>query len=205
METTSDVERVTVYVDPTCPFAWITSSWLGEVEARIGLAVRRELMSLSVVNEGRELDAWYRDYNEGAWRPARVAAAVLASAGASKWTEFYDRFGQRRHVDGLRDDAQNIALTLAEMNLPATLAEAAEDPSWDQDLRRRTSSATACLTGDGGTPILHINGNGFFGPVLTAVPRSDKAVRLWRAISTLATEPSFSEIKGTRDEQLQTS
>jgi hypothetical protein len=205
VETCGGPEGVTVYVDPTCPFAWITSRWLDEVERDTGLAVRRELMSLSVVNEGRELDGWYRDYNDRAWRPARVAAALLASAHARRWPDFYRVFGHRRHVGGLRDDARNIRLTLDELGLPADLQGAAEDIRWDADLRRRTSEATAPLTDDGGTPILHIGARGFFGPVLTAVPRGEAAVRLWEAVRTLATTGAFSEIKGARDEQLQTS
>ncbi|MET9023451.1 disulfide bond formation protein DsbA [Actinopolymorpha sp. NPDC004070] len=204
METNTAPSTVTVYLDPTCPFAWITSRWLAEVELQAGLDVRRELMSLSVVNENRELDGWYRDYNDRAWRPARVAAALLASPHAEQWTDFYERFGQRRHVGGLRDDQQNTALTLDELSLPAGLAAAAEDPSWDADLRTRTKAATAPLADDGGTPILHIEGRGFFGPVLTAVPRGEAALRLWHAVWTLATTPSFSELKGARDERLQT-
>lgn len=200
-----EVGEVTIYVDPSCPFAWITSSWLGEVADRTGLEVHCELMSLSVINEGRELDEWYRDFNERAWRPARVAAAVHAASDQKCWAEFYGLFGQRRHVEGLRDNVRNIELTLAELGLPTELARAAEDPTWDPDLRRRTSTATQPLGGDDGTPILHVAGRGFFGPVLTAVPRGDAAVRLWRAVKTLATEAAFSEIKGARDEQLQTS
>ncbi len=194
----------TVYTDPTCPFAWITSRWLNEVATRTGLEVRHELMSLSVVNEGRDLDAWYRDYNERAWRPARVAAALLASPDAHRWPDFYEAFGRRRHIEGLRDDMRNISLTLDELGVPAGLADAAEEEGWDDDLRRRTATATAPLGGDGGTPALHIGGRGFFGPVLTAVPRGDDAVRLWEAVSILATTGAFSEIKGPRDEQLQT-
>lgn len=205
MEITDPGFAVTAYLDPACPFAWITSSWLAEVETKSGLAVRRELMSLSVVNEARELDAWYRDYNERAWRPARVAAALLASPHADLWPAFYEAFGHRRHVRGLRDDAQNVALTLHELGIPARLAHAAEDSSWDADLRNRTKAATAPLTGDGGTPILHIADRGFFGPVLTAVPRGDAAVRLWQAVSILAASPSFSEIKGAREDELHTS
>ncbi|MFD2079138.1 hypothetical protein SAMN05421678_102405 [Actinopolymorpha cephalotaxi] len=204
METNPALSGVTIYVDPTCPFAWITSRWLAEVELHTGVEVRRELMSLSVANEGRELDDWYRDYNDGAWRPARVAAALLASAHAGRWTEFYETFGQRRHVGGLRDDARNVALTLDELRLPVELTGAAEDSSWDDDLRARTKAATAPLTDDGGTPIVHVGDRGFFGPVLTAVPRGDDAVRLWHAVSTLATIPSFSELKGARGEHLQT-
>jgi hypothetical protein len=201
---TSREVAATVYVDPTCPFAWITSRWLNEVATKTGLQIQRELMSLSVVNEGRELDEWYRDYNERAWRPARVAAALLASPQAHRWPDFYEAFGRRRHIEGLRDDTSNLTLTLDELGLPAGLADAAEDEDWDNDLRRRTATAMAPLSGDGGTPALHIGGRGFFGPVLTAVPRGDDAVRLWEAVSILATTDAFSEIKGPRDEQLQT-
>jgi hypothetical protein len=203
METKSDA--VTAFLDPTCPFAWITSRWLGEVERATGVTVRRELMSLSAVNEGRELDDWYRDYNERAWRPARVAAALLASAGADRWPEFYDAFGTRRHIDGLRDDTRNLALTVNALGLPSQLVDAAEDPSWDTDLRRRTATAVAPLKDAGGTPVLHVAGRGFFGPVLTAVPRAEHAVRLWEAVATLATTTGFSEIKGARDNELRAS
>lgn len=197
--------EVTVYVDPTCPFAWITSQWLGEVRHLTGLSVRRELMSLSVVNEGRALSGWYRDYNEQAWRPARVAAAVLASDGAQPWARFYAGFGRRRHVEGLRDDTANLTRTLAELQLPAALAAAAEDPSWDEDLRRRTTTGCAPLGAEGGTPVVHLAGRAFFGPVLTAIPRAEAAVRLWDAVVALAGTPAFSELKGARDEQLHTS
>ena len=170
-----------------------------------GIRIGFELMSLSVVNEGRELDGWYRDYNDGAWLPARVAAALLASADAARWVEFYDAFGARRHVDGVRDDAANIARTLAELGLPAGLAAAADDRAWDDDLRARTAAACAPLNGDGGTPVVHVGGRAFFGPVLTAIPRGADAVRLWEALATLAATPAFSEIKGARAEELQTS
>jgi hypothetical protein len=207
METVEDrpnAPDVTVFVDPTCPFAWITSRWLAEVERVAGIAVDLQLMSLSVVNEGRELDAWYRDYNEGAWRPARVSAALLASDHAAAWPAFYTAFGTRRHVEEERDDAANLAATLAELDLPAELAAAAEDPSWDDDLRRRTAVACTPLAGDGGTPIVHLGGRAYFGPVLTAIPRGEDAVRLWEALRTLADTGAFSEIKGRRDQELRT-
>jgi hypothetical protein len=203
MET--NLDGVVVFLDPTCPFAWITSMWLEEVERATGLGIRRELMSLSAVNEGRELDDWYRDYNERAWRPARVAAALLASPDADRWPDFYESFGKRRHIDRLRDDATNLAFTVDELGLSPRLVEAAEDSSWDDDLRRRTATALAPLKGEGGTPVLHVTDRGFFGPVLTEVPRAEHAVRLWAAIATLATTSGFSEIKGARDDELRTS
>ncbi len=199
------VRAATIFVDPTCPFAWITSQWLAEVEAQRGVQVTLELMSLSVVNKDRDLEPWYRDYNDRAWGPARVAAAILGTPRhAGAWARFYAAFGERRHVGGQRDDAENIARTLAELDLPPGLAEAAADPSWDADLGRRTAVATAPLAGDGGTPIVHVNGQAFFGPVLTEIPRGDAAVRLWQAVTVLAGTPGFSEIKGSRDGELRT-
>ncbi|WP_179429642.1 mycothiol-dependent nitroreductase Rv2466c family protein [Spelaeicoccus albus] len=193
-----------VFVDPQCPFAWITAGWLLEVSRRSPLRLRIELMSLACVNENRELDDWYRDYNDQAWRPARVAAALLASPAANMWQRFYSTFGKRRHVDGMRENATNLATTLAELELPAVLAEAAEDPTWDDDLRARTRAAVEPSGGEGGTPMVHTGGRAFFGPVLTAIPRGRDAIRMWDAVSTLAGTAAFAEIRGARADGLNT-
>jgi Mycothiol-dependent nitroreductase Rv2466c len=193
-------EAVTLFVDPTCPFAWITSRWLVEVSLLTPIEVRLELMSLSVVNEGRDLDGWYRDYNDKAWQPARIGAALLASPAAEAWPAFYSAFGWRRHVEGVRDDDANARSTLQDLGLPTALTEAADDTRWDPELRRRTAHACQPLHGDGGTPVLHLGPRAYFGPVLTAIPRGDAAVHLWQAVQTLAHTPQFSEIKGPRDE-----
>ncbi|HEU4513121.1 MAG TPA: disulfide bond formation protein DsbA [Nocardioidaceae bacterium] len=195
---------VRVFVDPTCPFAWITYRWLLEASSLRPVEVGVELMSLSVVNDGRELDPWYRDYNDRAWRPARVAAAILESYGGATWLRFYDTFGRRRHVEGLRNDDANLVRTLDEIGLPGTIAAAADDPSWDGDLRTRTAAALEPLATDGGTPVLHVAGTAFFGPVLTAVPRGEEAGRLWDALATLAGSDAFAEVKRGRDEELRT-
>lgn len=203
--TTSQVPDVTAFVDPQCPFAWITTQWLLEVGRQSDVGVRIELMSLSAVNEGRELDDWYRDYNDEAWGTARVAAALLASPRADSWPRFYAAYGQRRHVEGLRDNPSNVEQTLAELQLPASLAAAADDPGWDDELRARTRSAVEPSGGDGGTPMVHVGGRAFFGPVLTSIPRGEKAVQLWAALDTLAGTAAFAEIRGARSEDLQTS
>ncbi|MEO6885105.1 MAG: disulfide bond formation protein DsbA [Jatrophihabitantaceae bacterium] len=200
----SQVWDVAVFVDPQCPFAWITTQWLLEVARHTGIRVRIELMSLAYVNEGRDLDDSYRDYNEQAWRPARVAAALLASPDIASWSRFYTTFGNRRHVQGVRDNASNIAQTLRELGLPAALAGAAEDSGWDQDLRARTRAAVEPSGGHGGTPMIHTARRAFFGPVLTAIPRGRAAVRMWQAVRTLADSPEFAEIRGARDDDLHT-
>lgn len=201
---TSQASDAVVFVDPQCPFAWITAQWLLEVARHTGIGVRIELMSLSCVNEGRDLDDWYRDYNEQAWRPARVAAALLASPARASWPRFYAAFGDRRHVQGMRDNGRNLTRTLRELGLPAVLASQAENPAWDEDLRARTRAAVQPAGVDGGTPMVHVAERAFFGPVLTAVPRGPAAVRMWDAVRTLASTAAFAEIRGARGEDLDT-
>ncbi|WP_069814408.1 mycothiol-dependent nitroreductase Rv2466c family protein [Streptomyces sp. TP-A0874] len=194
-----------VYVDPQCPFAWITTQWLLEAARHTPLAVGVHLMSLSCVNEGRELDPWYRKYNDEAWSAARVAAALLDSDRSELWPRFYETFGRRRHVDGVRDNPLNLRETVSELDLPAALLDAAADPSRDDDLRRRTAEAIAGCGGDGGTPMVHVHGRAFFGPVLTEIPRGAAAVELWQAVETMARTRGFSSLTTERGEQLHTS
>jgi hypothetical protein len=193
----------TVFVDPQCPFAWITTQWLIEVARRTALDVRVELMSLACVNEGRDLDEWYRQYNDDAWGAARVAAALLDSDQALMWPRFYETYGHRRHVEGLRDNPANLATTVAELDLPAKLLDAAGDSSWDDILRMRTAFAVAGRD-DGGTPMLHVRGRSFFGPVLTEIPRGDEAVSLWGAVDTLVRTTGFSAMTTQRSDDLHT-
>ncbi len=201
----SPTSRIDVFVDPTCPFAWITSQWLDQVAAETDIVVRLRLMSLSALNEGRELSEWYRRYNDRAWRPARCAAALSASLDADRWPDFYRTFGARRHVSGVRDDDANLAATLAELDLPPTLLRACDDPWWDDDLRNRTQLAVAPLDTDGGTPVVHFDGAAFFGPVLDRIPQGSDAVDLWRAVRVLGATAGFAEIKRGRAERLVTS
>lgn len=201
----ADAGQVDAFVDPRCPFAWITAQWLAEVSARSGLQVRRRLMCLSVVHQGLGLEGWYRAYNDRAWRPARVAAALLASPDAVRGPAFYQTFVHRRHVLGVRDDDANLTATVAELDLPPALLDAADDPGWDGDLRRRTKAAVDPLHADGGRPVLHLNGTAFFGPVQDGIPRGADAVAVWDALRVLAETPSFAELKRGRSKRLTTS
>ena len=201
--TQEPIPSATVFVDPQCPFAWITTQWLLEVRRHTDLAVDVELMSLSCVNEGRELDDWYRQYNDDAWAAARVAASLLDSDHALLWPRFYETYGHRRHVEGLRDNPANLAKTIAELGLPVDLLDASGDSTWDDHLRRRTAAAVAGRN-DGGTPMLHVRERAFFGPVLTEIPRGDEAVELWGAVNTLARARGFSAMTTERSDELHT-
>ena len=201
-------DRVIVYVDPSCPFAWITSRWLAEVERLGAIDLEVRLLSLSVVNEQRQLDAWYREFNDHAWGPARVMAATLATHGRVAGRRFYEAFGETFHValdtaDDLDRDAIS-ASALVDAGLPADLIAAATDATWDDTLRAITSAAIDSVGLDVGVPVVAINGTISSGPVLSSVPRNEQAVALYDAMRTLAYEPGFMRMERARCGELQT-
>jgi hypothetical protein len=182
--------RVDFLFDAACPFAWITSRWLLEVRPLRGLDLRFRPMSLFFLNEGNDLPEWYRDLVDRSLGPARVAAAVARHGAGLE--AFYTALGTRIHVQEREDFPAAVAETLAELGLPASLADAAGSTSFDQELR-----------GDRiGTPTLEIDGVAFFGPVLSRIPRGEEAAGLFDAARVLAGHPHFYELKRTRTEQL---
>ena len=193
---------VVVYVDPSCPFAWITSRWLAEVERRRGIDLQLRLLSLSVVNEHRELDDWYRGFNDQAWGPARVMAAVAAEYGTDAARHFYEAFGERFHVQlDTGDDVDRDAVAgqaLADAGLDGHLAAAATDPRWDEQLRTLTRTALEPVGLDVGVPVTVIDGVAASGPVLSQIPRGDAADTLFDAVRTLAGQGSFVRLERRR-------
>jgi hypothetical protein len=162
--------------------------------------VELRLMSLAVLNEGRELSDWYRDFNDRSWSPVRVAAAVDA---LGRFEDFYEAFGRRAHLDR-RDDWDSVVVeVLAELGLPAELAaDAPEDPATDKTLRETHARLNEMVGLETGTPTLVLNGVATFGPVLRAVPRGEHALALWDAMSALSTVPAFTEIRRGDDRPL---
>ena len=191
-----------IYLDPVCPFAWIASRWIREtVSLRPEIEVEFRLMSIAVLNEHRELDDWYREFNDNSWVTVRVAAAVEA---LGRYEEFYEAFGRRAHLDRRDDWGTVVVEVLDELGLPADLATSApEDPATDKALRE-THAHLNDITGlEAGTPTLLMNGVATFGPVLRAVPRGDHALALYDAMALLTTVPALTEIKRGDDRPLQ--
>ena len=188
------------WFDPVCPWAWMTSRWMVEVERVRDVEVRWNVMSLSVLNEGRDLPEDYQDLMRRAWGPVRVvtAAKELHGEGYVKW--LYDAMGTLIHPGGNKDLPAVIDKALAEVGLPADLAEYATSQEYDQQLRASHDRAISLVGQDVGTPVVAVDGVAFFGPVVTPAPKGEAAGRLWDGVLAVASTPGFYELKRTRDE-----
>jgi 2-hydroxychromene-2-carboxylate isomerase len=194
----SERQTVDFWFDPICPWAWMTSRWMDEVEQVRPVDVRWHVMSLAVLNEGRDLAAEYQDMMKKAWGPVRVVIAAQVLHGDDVVKPLYDAMGTRFHPKGIKDYDQVIAEALAEVGLPAELAAYATSDEYDAQLRASHEDGISRVGQDVGTPVIAVGDVAFFGPVVTPAPKGEAAARLWDGVLLVAATPGFYEIKRSR-------
>lgn len=199
-------ERMTidVWVDPACPYAWMNSRWVLEVEQIRPVDARFHIMSLSVLNQDKPgISDFYRDLNERAWGAVRVCIAAEQRYGNSVLRDLYTALGTRIHVQQRTAGRELFIEALAEVGLPAELADAADSTDHDDAVRASHHAGMDAVGEEVGTPVLHVPGpNGttvaFFGPVVIPTPRGEKAGRLWDGVLLVAGTEEFFELKRSR-------
>lgn len=192
---------VQLFIDPVCPFAWITSRWLlSACEVRPGTSARFSLMSLAALNEGRDLDPGYAEALVQAWKPARLALTIQERESQEAFAAFYTAWGTRFHVEDRRDDAHAVAVeALAEAGLDASLIRAWDDAALDPAIRAEQALVEDMVGSEVGTPVISFGeGVAYFGPVITPAPRGEDAGRLLDGLEALASVDGFFELKRAR-------
>ena len=198
-----DREDMQFWFDPLCPWAWITSRWMLEVEKVRPVRVNWRSMSLAYLNlvqhEGKGLSEEYQERMSKAWGPVRVCAAAAADAGPAVLGPLYTAIGTRFHNQGRRDDPAVIPEALQEAGLPVWLADAAETAEFDDVIKKSHHEAFDEVGLDVGTPVVRIRGKALFGPVITPAPKGEAAGDLWDGLVLVSQADGFFELKRSRD------
>jgi protein-disulfide isomerase-like protein with CxxC motif len=187
------------WFDPLCPWAWITSRWVLEVEKVRPVEARWHVMSLAVLNENKEgMDERYKELMRKAWGPVRVCIAAEQKFGPDVLLPLYTALGTRFHNEKQERDRATIEAALAEAGLPADLADAADSTEYDEALRASHKDGMDRVGYEVGTPVISVNGISFFGPVISPIPRGEDAARLWDGVLMVAGTDGFFELKRSR-------
>lgn len=197
---------VDFWFDPLCPWAWMTSRWIREVEQVRDIEVRWNVMSLAILNEDKleELPEQYREMlGPRGWRPVRVVTAARQLHGDEVVGPLYTALGTRIHNRGEAPALETIAGALRDVGLPAGLIDYADTGVYDAEVRASHKAGIEKVGQDVGTPVIAVPGAdgeqiAFFGPIVTPAPKGEAAGSLWDGTLLVASTPGFYEIKRTR-------
>ena len=191
--------QVDFWFDPTCPWAWMTSRWILEVEKVRDVKVTFHTLSLYILNEGRDLDPGYRERIDATLVASRAAAAVQKLHGHDILRDFYTALGTRFHPGGEPVAVETVAAALADCGLEAGIAERVTTDEFDTDLRAYQKVAQDLVGTDVGTPVIRVNGMALFGPVISPAPKGEAAGELFDGFVKVTAYPGFFELKRSRD------
>jgi 2-hydroxychromene-2-carboxylate isomerase len=198
----TEAGRADFWFDPLCPWAWITSRWMVEVEKVRAVTTRWHVMSLAVLNESREdMPDKYRDLMKAAWGPVRVCAAAEEEFGSDVLLPLYTEIGNRFHVQQRRGEPEVIIESVEAAGLPSRLALAKDSVDFDEAIRKSHREGMDPVGYEVGTPVLHIDDFAIFGPVVTPAPKGEAAGRLWDGLKLVAGTPGFYELKRSREQR----
>ncbi|HXW35079.1 MAG TPA: disulfide bond formation protein DsbA [Acidimicrobiales bacterium] len=190
------------WFDPLCPWAWITSRWMLEVEQVRPVMTRWHVMSLAYLNlvqhKGEGLSPEYLERMEKAWAPVRICVAAAALKGDDVLLPMYTALGRRFH-DEHRRDPEALAEAVSEVGLPASVLDAATSTEYDESIKASHDKGMSLVGLDVGTPVIDVEGNAFFGPVVTPIPRGEDAGKLWDGVLAVTGTDGFFELKRTRN------
>jgi protein-disulfide isomerase-like protein with CxxC motif len=190
---------VDFWFDPLCPWAWIASRWILEVEKMRPVAVRWHVMSLAVLNEGNtDMPEQYQEFMRTAWGPVRVCTAAEQKLGPEVLGRLYTALGTRFHIEQLDRSRATIQAALVDAGLPLDLADAMDSTQYDEALRASHADGIERVGYEVGTPIISVLGTAIFGPVVSPTPRGEAAAKLWDGVLLVAGTDGFFELKRSR-------
>ncbi len=195
---TTDRPTADFWFDPMCPWAWISSRWILEVEKVRDLDVRWHVMSLSYLNADRDMPEDYRRAMDAGWGPVRVLIAAAAAHGEEVLLPLYTALGNRFHHEKKPKDRATVEEALAEAGLPLDLADAMTSTAFDEELKKSHHAGMDQVGMDVGTPVISVAGVAFFGPVVSPIPRGEAAGKLWDGVLLVAGTDGFFELKRSR-------
>jgi 2-hydroxychromene-2-carboxylate isomerase len=197
--TEQEPTRVDFWFDPICPWAWITSRWMLEVQQVRPVQTVWHVMSLAVLNGNKEdMPDRYRELMQSAWGPVRVVIAAEQAHGPEVVGPLYTALGTRFHLEKAPRDRETIVAALAEAGLPASLADAMDSTEYDEAVRASHADGIDRVGYEVGTPVISVNGASVFGPVISPIPRGEAAGKLWDGVQLVMATDGFFELKRSR-------
>jgi protein-disulfide isomerase-like protein with CxxC motif len=196
--TEQETTVVDFWFDPICPWAWMASRWMLEVEQVRPVKTSWHVMSLSVLNEDKDMPDRYRELMATGWGPVRICIAAEQKYGPEVLGRLYTALGTRFHHEKAPRERATYEEALAEAGLPTSLADAAESTEYDEALRASHHDGMDRVGYEVGTPVISVNGTSVFGPVVSPIPRGEAAAKLWDGVLLVASTDGFFELKRSR-------